>query len=94
MVQLHTPLPVILVDDDPSVLFSAATVLRSAGVEWVETLEDGRELLPLLARLTAGWEGYGRDGRGVAAVVLDLTMPHVDGMQLLPEIVRKYRFWS
>ncbi|MEO5350846.1 MAG: sigma-54 dependent transcriptional regulator [Magnetococcus sp. YQC-3] len=90
MVQLYSSLPVILVDDDPSVLFSAATVLRSAGVEWVETLEDSRELLPLLATLTAGWEAYGRDGHGVAAVVLDLTMPYLDGMQLLPEIVRQF----
>jgi DNA-binding NtrC family response regulator len=90
MVQLYSSLPVILVDDDLSVLFSAATVLRSAGVEWVETLEDSRELLPLLATLTAGWEAYGRDGHGVGAVVLDLSMPHLDGMQLLPEIVRQF----
>ncbi|MBF0401314.1 MAG: sigma-54-dependent Fis family transcriptional regulator [Magnetococcales bacterium] len=90
MLPLHTHLPVVLVDDDPSVLFSVATLLRGAGIEWVETLGDGRELLALLARLSTSWESFGREGRGVAAVILDLTMPHLDGMQLLPEIGQQF----
>lgn len=71
-------LPIVLVDDDLSVLFSAATVLRGAGLEDVETISDSRELLPLLAK------------RGAAVVILDLTMPHISGMQLLPEIVLRF----
>lgn len=71
-------LPIVLVDDDLSVLFSAATVLRSAGMEKVETLSDSRELLPLLEK------------QGAAAIVLDLTMPHISGIQLLPEIVLRF----
>ncbi|MEO5340633.1 MAG: sigma-54 dependent transcriptional regulator [Magnetococcus sp. MYC-9] len=90
MAPLFTTLPVVLVDDDPSVLFATATVLRGAGIERVETLEDGRALLPLLTRLTAGWACEEREGQGVAAVVLDLSLPHVDGRQLLPEVIRQF----
>ncbi len=88
MLPLYTALPVVVVDDDPSVLFSVATVLRGAGIERVETLADGRAVLPLLARLTAD---EGEQGQaGVAAVILDLAMPHIDGLQLLPELVRQF----
>jgi len=52
--------------------------LGSAGIKNVVTLEDSRELMPLLAQ------------RDVAVVLLDLTMPYISGNQLLPEIVREY----
>ena len=72
--------PIFIVDDDTSVLFAAATVLRSAGFGAVEMISDGRELLPSLTTLCAS-------GRGAAAVILDLTMPYVSGRQLLTDIV-------
>ena len=71
-------MPIILVDDDPSVLFSAATVLRGAGLGLVETVSDSRKLLPLLEQ------------RGAATIILDLTMPYISGMKLLPEIIRRF----
>ena len=67
--------PVVLVDDESTVLLSARLVLNSTGIKDVLTLEDSRELLPLPA------------DRPVAAVVLDLFMPYLSGTQLLPEIV-------
>ncbi|MEW8026781.1 MAG: sigma-54 dependent transcriptional regulator [Candidatus Thiodiazotropha sp.] len=70
--------PVVLVDDESSVLFSSKMVLQSAGIKEVLTLEDSRELMPLLAE------------QDVAVVVLDLFMPYLSGTQLLPEIVRKH----
>ena len=72
--------PIFIVDDDTSVLFAAATVLRSAGFGAIEMISDGRELLPLLTTLHAS-------GGGAAAVILDLTMPYVSGIQLLTDIV-------
>ncbi len=69
---------VILVDDEPSVLLSSRMILSSAGVTNVLTLEDSRELMPLLAE------------RETALVVLDLFMPYLSGSQLLPEINREY----
>ena len=75
----HPPkAPVVLVDDDASVLFSSRMLLRSVGIKPVEALGDSRELLPLLARQEPG------------VVVLDLFMPHLSGIDLLPEIVRRH----
>ena len=71
-------LPVVLVDDESTVLFGSRMTLGSAGIKNVVTLEDSRELMPLLAQ------------RDVAVVLLDLTMPYISGNQLLPEIVREY----
>jgi len=42
-------LPVVLVDDESTVLLSSRMVLGSAGIKHVLTLEDSRQLLPLLA---------------------------------------------
>ena len=69
---------VVLVDDESSILLSSKMLLASAGIRGVETVEDSRELMPLLARKEA------------AVVVLDLFMPYISGTQLLPEIVREY----
>jgi two-component system nitrogen regulation response regulator GlnG len=71
-------LPVLLVDDDPQVLHSASVVLRSSGVAHVLTVDDGRAALPLLGE------------QEVAVVVLDLTMPHVSGAELLEQVAADY----
>ncbi len=70
--------PVVLVDDESTVLLSSRMILASAGIDNVRTVEDSRELMPTLAR------------EGAAAVVLDLFMPYLSGSQLLPEITREY----
>jgi DNA-binding NtrC family response regulator len=73
-----TQLPVLLVDDEPPLLRSASITLRSAGIAQVLTLEDSRELMPLLA------------GQDLGAVVLDLNMPHLAGTRLLEQITAGY----
>ncbi|MBF0615166.1 MAG: sigma-54-dependent Fis family transcriptional regulator [Magnetococcales bacterium] len=71
--------PVIaLVDDDPSILLAASFVLRGAGLGHILTVEDGRTLLPLMEQ------------QPVAAVVLDLVMPHLSGQELLPRLVQRH----
>ena len=67
-------LPVLLVDDEEPVLHSSRLLLASAGVDEVLTLADSRKLLPLVER------------QSVAAIVLDLFMPHVPGTELLPRL--------
>jgi len=70
--------PVVLVDDETTVLFSSKMILSSAGIKDVVTVEDSRKLMPLLAE------------QEVAAVVLDLFMPYISGTQLLPDIMREH----
>ncbi len=79
MVQISgESLPVVLVDDESTVLLSSRMILGSAGIKHVKTLEDSRRLMPLLAE------------QEVSLVVLDLFMPYLSGTQLLPEIVREH----
>ena len=71
-------LPILLVDDDPQVLHSASIVLRTSGLARVLTLEDSREVMPLLAT------------QDVGVLLLDLTMPHLSGFALLEQIAQDY----
>ena len=74
----HSSSVIVLVDDEPEILFSLAAILRRAGLDNLHTLEDSRKLLPLLAE------------QEVAVIVLDLWMPHVSGQELLEELVSNY----
>ena len=66
-------LPVLVVDDEPSILRSASVLLCSSGITHVLTLADSRALLPLLAE------------QAVGMVVLDLTMPYLSSQKLLEQ---------
>ncbi len=70
--------PVLLVDDEPQFLVSCEVVLRAAGISPVVTVEDGRSVLKLL------------EEREAAVVVLDLSMPKMPGMELLPLISERF----
>jgi DNA-binding NtrC family response regulator len=72
------PPPVLLVDDDPQFLFSSETTLRSSGIEPVRTVDDSRKVLPLLSETE------------IAVIVLDLSMPHLSGEELLKTIRGEY----
>lgn len=69
---------VLLVDDEVHILASSSLSLRTSGVTNILTLQDSREVMPLLA------------SRSVAAIVLDLHMPHLSGQELLQMIVQEY----
>ncbi len=71
-------LPLLLVDDEPHILNITRLTLQSQGVEGAIILSDSREVLPLLAR------------QPVAAILLDLFMPHLSGLELLPKLVKDY----
>ncbi len=68
-------LPILLVDDEPQILFVSRLLLRSEGFENVHTLEDSRDVTPFL------------NDHEVGVIVLDLYMPHLSGMELLGELV-------
>lgn len=69
--QLYPAFPVLIVDDEPEVLELCEYVLRSTGITNTLTCEDSRKVKTLV----------GADGVGVA--LLDLTMPHLSGQELL-----------
>lgn len=72
------PSAIVLVDDEPEILFSFRVLLESAGLTRIVTIQDSRDLLAFLA------------GNEVDVVVLDLQMPHISGRELLQEIVGNY----
>jgi len=76
--QKSLQLPVVLVDDESTVLLSSKMILGSNGISNVQTIEDSRELMPMLAR------------QEVSLGVLDLFTPYISGRQLLPEITQQY----
>jgi len=65
---------VLLVDDDTEFLLSSSITLRAAGIEPVWTLSDSREAVSFLKK------------KEEIVVVLDLSMPHLSGDELLRKI--------
>ncbi len=74
----YPSLPILLVDDEEAWLRSFGLTLRAAGMNNIISCQDAREVLPLLRK------------QQVSVVVLDLTMPHLTGDELLPLITRDY----
>lgn len=73
-----TPLPVVVVDDDEEMLMVYTMLLKGHGIGPVVTFNDGVQLLPFLRRNEA------------AALVLDLSLPTVGGMELLQSVVEEF----
>lgn len=67
---------IALVDDDSDLLCTFKALLRMAGIHPVTTIRDSRSLIPLLKL------------QDVRVVVLDLNMPYVSGLNLLPQIIK------
>lgn len=66
--------PILVVDDDETVLRSIDTTLRIAGWDNVLPCSDSRIVMNILAE------------KPVETILLDLTMPHIGGEDLLPII--------
>jgi DNA-binding NtrC family response regulator len=76
---LYPSFTVLLVDDEPAWLHSLALTLeRSAGITNLQTCADSRQVMELLDRSSVG------------LVLLDLTMPHLSGEQLLAQIAERH----
>ncbi|HIJ80572.1 MAG TPA: sigma-54-dependent Fis family transcriptional regulator [Desulfuromonadales bacterium] len=71
---------VLLVDDEPAWLLSLSITLeRCAGITNIITCEDSRDVMGIL-----------RTDGNVGIVLLDLTMPHLAGDELLSRITEEY----
>lgn len=65
---------VLLVDDELPLLRSTGLVLRTAGIESIHAISDSREVETFLA------------SNAVSVALIDLTMPHMSGSELLQKI--------
>jgi DNA-binding NtrC family response regulator len=70
--------PVLAVDDEAQALEGVGRVLAAVGITNVIPCEDSRKVADILA------------GQDVSVVLLDLSMPHLSGEELLPKIVSAY----
>jgi two-component system, NtrC family, nitrogen regulation response regulator GlnG len=79
MMKMTNPeLPVLLVDDEESILSGEVKALRASGINNLLKLSDPREVMPLLEK------------NEVEAVLLDIRMPHIPGDELLLKIREKF----
>lgn len=69
---------VLLVDDEPDWLSSLALTLKSAGISNISTCKDSRQVMAIL------------DQGKIGLVLLDLTMPHLLGTELLGQIAERH----
>jgi DNA-binding NtrC family response regulator len=70
--------PVLIVDDEEQILLAIDTTLRTAGINNTITRRDSRTVMSFLSQ------------HQVEIVLLDLTMPHIDGEALLAMINRDF----
>ena len=70
--------PLLIVDDEQAFLHSAEFLLAAEGLHNVVLCPDSRQVMTLLG------------GREFSVVLLDLSMPHVSGHELLPRIVEEH----
>lgn len=69
---------ILLVDDELDILYGCRACLSNSGFSDVLTESDSRLVLPLLER------------EEVDIIVLDLHMPNISGLDLLPQIVSRH----
>ena len=70
--------PVLLVDDEKAWLHSFSLTLRSAGINNIITCQDSRQVMAILQE------------QAIAVMVLDLTMPHINGAEILIKTVEEF----
>ncbi len=69
---------ILMVDDEPEVLSSQTLVLNSIGEDKIINIDDGKKVMKEI------------ENRPVKLVLLDLTLPHIDGVKLLEMIKEEY----
>lgn len=72
--------PILLVDDEQAFLFSAENVLIANGLTNLKASCDSAKVMDMLAK------------EEFSLIVLDMNMPGITGLELLPLIVEKYPY--
>ena len=77
-ISLHPPNPIMIVDDEASILLAIDTTLQIAGINNTITCQDSRQVMELIA------------DQPIEAMLLDLNMPNIDGHRLLDDVRKEY----
>ena len=75
---LYPSFSILLVDDEPDWLYSMGITLERAGLTNIVTCDDSRKALEIMSENQVG------------LVLLDLTMPHLSGQELLDRIAEEH----
>jgi DNA-binding NtrC family response regulator len=78
MTSLYPQLPVLMVDDEAQALNSFEMVLRSASMNHILRCQDSRNVMAIFS------------GQEIEVMMLDLSMPHVSGKELLLLVTKDY----
>jgi DNA-binding NtrC family response regulator len=79
MIDKSNPInPILIVDDELSILLAVDTTLQLSGFNNIITCQDSREVDHIL------------QNKNVEIILLDLNMPHVDGETILDRIHQEY----
>ena len=78
MTTLRPSKPILIVDDEAAILLAIDTALQMAGFSNTLTCQDSRQVMEMMAK------------QQVEVLLLDLTMPHIDGSKLLEQVGREY----
>ena len=70
--------PIIIIDDEEPIISSLTGVLRFGGISHILGIHDSRKALNVIRK------------NPVAIILLDLTMPHISGVELLPMIREEF----
>jgi DNA-binding NtrC family response regulator len=76
--ELFPDYPVLIVDDEESVIMSLTTALKSHGINNIIDCQDSRDVMDLVR------------SNDLEVILLDLTMPHISGNVLLSDILDSY----
>jgi len=76
--QMKPTFPIMIVDDEESIILAVDTTLRMAGLTNIVSCQDSREVMAIISK------------QKIAALLLDLNMPHVSGEELLDEVSNEY----
>ncbi|MBI5888522.1 MAG: sigma-54-dependent Fis family transcriptional regulator [Deltaproteobacteria bacterium] len=81
----HISLTALVADDEPQIRTSFGVMLKSMGFKDVIAAPDSREVMPLLLARTKRLS-MPDDSAPVSVVLLDLSMPHRSGTELLGDL--------
>lgn len=76
--RLNPSRPILVVDDEKAILLTIDLTLRMAGLNNIVTCQDSRQVLELIAL------------HEPEVMLLDLTMPHLSGEEVLTMVVRDF----